>query len=163
MKYSVWKTITLGVHQSVEAYSTAIESTGFKISPYARQMLAKTLIIAQQVTLELFSATTAELGFLNGATFKQICARIKELGYELCPAEVGPALRLAYPDQPNGEWCRIVMETLSDSDGSPSVFLIEHDGGGLWLRSVWLYPADVWSPASRWVFCRRAGSAVSGK
>jgi len=151
--FPIWRTITLGLHPSVVAYTTVIESANFKIGDYARQMLAKMAIATEPITLELFSATTAELGFINGATFAQICARIKELGYEFCPAEVGPAARIAYPDQPNGEWRRIVMETITDSGGDPSVFNLGRDGG-LWLDSRWIDPDFVWGPAYRWVFGR---------
>ena len=61
-----------------------------------------------------------QLGFPNGATLKEIYAKAKDLGLELCPAEVGPLLRLNYPDQPNGEYLRIAMETINDSDGRAS-------------------------------------------
>ena len=61
-----------------------------------------------------------ELGFNDGAYYKDICTKALELGLELCPAEVGPALRLVYKDQSRGEWLRIAMEAITGSDGAAS-------------------------------------------
>ena len=45
------------------------------------------------------------LGFGNVAPHQEVESRAIEMGLEVCPPEVGPQLRLQYPDQPAGE-CR---------------------------------------------------------
>lgn len=96
--------------------------------------------------------TVAELGFKNGARRDAIYARAIELGLQLCPAEVGPALRLQYPDQPYGEWLRIAMEPVAVSVGFLEVFGVGLDSDGRWLDSRYGGPADVWRAFNRWVF-----------
>ena len=63
------------------------------------------------------------------ATGSYACAL--ELGLELCPAEVGPVLRLAYKDQPLSRWLIIAMNVITVSVGGLSVFRVEHDDRGL--------------------------------
>jgi hypothetical protein len=101
--------------------------------------------------------SVAELGFREGAKYSEIRARALELGLglELCPAEVGPALRLAYKDQPRGEWLIIAMNTISVSDGDLRVFRVGHDDGGLWLGGDYRRPGDFWRSDRRFVFVRR--------
>ncbi len=73
-----------------------------------------------------------------------------EWGLEKCPPGIGPALRVAYQDQPVGSWFSIYMEPITDSDGRPSVFGLNRRGDRLKLRSGWA--GDRWDPRSRWVF-----------
>ena len=150
--FTVWKTITLGLQKSAEDYKKSLESNGFQISGYACQILKKILVSQTEIMLDLVILTVAELGFKRGTTFQQICSRAKELGLELCPAEVGPALRLAYSDQPCGEWLRITMEPIPDSGGRSDVFSVDRDGGERWLDTDWFGSGGVWAPGTRVVF-----------
>jgi hypothetical protein len=149
---NVWKTIPLGIHPSPAAYRKALKSSGFKVSSCADDILNKVSVASQQTDVDLVVLTVAELGFVKGATRKEIYARAQELGLQLCPAEVGPALRLAYPDQPYGEWLIIAMESITDSSGDPDVFLVDHDDDGRWLSSIYGNPDDFWHADRRWVF-----------
>ena len=85
-------------------------------------------------------------------TWKEICDRALELGFELCPNEIGPQLRLQYADQPKGEWLLIGMEPITVSDGHLLVFLVAHDGDGQWLHGLLGYPDYRWNAGSRFVF-----------
>ncbi|MFH1129199.1 MAG: hypothetical protein V1686_00470, partial [Patescibacteria group bacterium] len=115
--FPIFKTVTLGVHKSVEAYRKALSEAGFRIGDWASDILNKIKVSQNQVQLDLVKVTVKDLGFVEATSLKQIYAKAKKLGLNLCPNEVGPALRLAYPDQPNGERIRIAMEPISDSDG----------------------------------------------
>src|SRR5258708_6667307 len=93
-----------------------------------------------------------DLGFQGSATTDQVYAKAKELGLDLCPAEIGPHLRLKYQDQPYGDYFYIGMPQISGSDGDLDVFRVSHGGGGLWLDDSWAIPANEWSPGIEFVF-----------
>src|SRR3989344_2730916 len=150
--FPTWRKLQIGLLRSVESYRALLTEDGFRISDYASQILNKVKLVKVLTTLELVVVSVAELGFLEGATFAQIVERARQLGLELCPAEVGPALRLAYKDQPKGEWLRIAMEPVAGSDGRLFVFFVGCDDDGLWLRTLWFYPRNVSGPGFRWVF-----------
>ena len=96
-------------------------------------------------------ASVADLGFSNGASYKDICAKAIEIGLELCAAEVGPVLRLTYDDQPRGEWLRVAMEAIIDQ-GDSLIFQIGHDGNKLWLDADCGEPGRIWFCDDRFVF-----------
>lgn len=136
----------------------------FQVSSYARSMLHSKKHFIDPVnerhrerqghpeTITLVRLTVADLGFPRGATTEEIYERAKTLGLELCPAEVGPYLRLAYADQPMGEWFYIGMKKITDADGYPDVFGIGRNGFGLWLFGSWADPEQHWDPDCRFVF-----------
>ena len=153
-KLPTWRTITIGAHSSLATLGQSLANGGFRVSDFANRLLGKMKLVRAAKKLELVVVTVAELGFPNGATFAQIVKVAKQLGLSLCPAEVGPALRLDYKDQPNGEWLRIAMKPVTDSGGGLRVFGVGHDSGGLWLGTLWFRPECVWGPGARWVFVR---------
>ena len=148
----VWKTISLGAYKSSEAYEQKLEEKGFRIGDWARKILQKITVSQTVVKLDLCVMTVAELGFKGNARYDAICARIVEIGGQLCPAEVGPALRLLYEDQPYGEWNLIAMEAIKDSDDDLEVFAVGHDGDDRWLRAYYGRPDRLYYPDSRVVF-----------
>ena len=150
--FPVWRTITCGIHESTQAFRESLTGQDVRISTYAADILEKTEIASEESEVQLARVTVAELGFPEGATYEQICARAKERGLQLCPAEVGPALREQYKDQPQGEWLIIAMESIADSDGDLSVFAVGHGGDDLWLHTYWSDPRSSWSPDYSFVF-----------
>lgn len=120
-----------------------------------------------QVNTVLLSV--ADLGFLDGALTREIIGsdhdrdlfgnsapftggRGKQLGLELCPAEVGPHLRLEYIDQPSGERLYVAMKPIAASDGEPRIFVIAHDAAGLSLDAARARPDDRWTPNDKFLF-----------
>ncbi len=157
-KFPIWRTLKLGTgHQTADDFRKVIKKANCKISDWANDILGKPDFTAstEEQEVELVVASVAELGFPNGATREKIYAKAKELGLDLCPAEVGPQLRLQYKDQPMNEWLLIGMEPITDSVGSLEVFYVERDGGGRWLSSYCDGADGVWHGAYRWVFVRR--------
>lgn len=152
--FSIFRTIKLGTCADLTALKVAVNAAGGRISDYANDLLNHRdfTIAAEEIEVDLVVASVAELGFEDGATYADICAKAQELGLQICPAEVGPQLRLQYTDQPNGEWLRIAMDPIADRDGRRSVFDVVRDRGELWL--VWDSgrPDRVWSADDRFVF-----------
>jgi hypothetical protein len=83
--------------------------------------------------VNLVLTTVSDLGFgENGASLGDVYARASQLGLAPCPAEAGPILRLAYPDQPLGEYLHIAMEPVARFDGRPTHFTVAKGLAG-WL------------------------------
>jgi len=74
--------------------------------------------IKTPVELDLVVLSVFELGFGDEASLHDIYARAVALGFELCPAEVGPALRLRYLEQPPGDFLHIAMKPVAKYNGA---------------------------------------------
>jgi hypothetical protein len=155
-----------------EEWIAELEKLGINIGDYARQMLKSSDFVNRTVkrgvidkllgrkdtsspekeTAELIRLTVFDLGFPGGATTNDIYAKAEELGLELCPAEVGPALRKQDRDQPMNEFLIVGMEPIADSDGGPRVFRLCRVGDGLWLDDGWAGPDLGWNPGYLFVF-----------
>lgn len=151
----VWQTIKIGTGvKSGKAFCSELEKKDFRIGDWARDVLKQKAftIAAQEEDVDLVSLSVTDLGFKKGARYDAICTRGLELGLELCPAEVGPQLRLQYLDQPRGEWLVIAMGALRGSDGRLSVFRVAHDDDGRWLGTCCADPDDFFGGDRRFVF-----------
>jgi hypothetical protein len=154
-QWETWKTITIGELKSVKTCIKNLEKVGVEVSRWAGNFLGNVEFSREKRKLELIRLSVAELGFPKGAKLKDIYARAKEQGLDLCSAETGPALRLAYQDQPVGEWILIAMEPVLDSDGGLAIFRVDRDTGDLWLHARCGNPDDVWGPGDQFLFLRR--------
>jgi hypothetical protein len=95
----------------------------------------------------------ADLGLPNHATTKEIYNRAGELGLELCPAEVGPYLRLALADTHTFTVsCKIAMELVA---GNQYVFNLYSHKDELVLGVLGVTPDVEWLSSNRFVFRRR--------
>lgn len=152
LAFPVFKTITLGVYESGKAYSRALARAGFTIGDWASNILDKIQVSQSRVQLDLVVRSVAELGFDKATRYDAICAKAKELGLQLCPAEVGPTLRLTYSDQPYREWFWIAMEPILDSDGALRVFEVRHVSSARCLYGYCGTPDCLWDPDDRFIF-----------
>ncbi len=151
----IWKTIKIGTGlKAADDFRKALKKADRKISDWGNDILGKPEFAVSETEqeIDLVNISVAELGFKNGAHLRDIYARAKELGLELCLAEVGPQLRLQYINQPLGEWLRVAMEPIADSDGDLYVFRVGCDDVGLWLGSGSGNPGFFWSGDDRWLF-----------
>ncbi len=162
------KHIKLGTLKNADAIRQALTGQGYRISDWASNILSKPAftVASAETSLELVQVAVGELGFEQGHTLivgypdvkllvtrEQIYDRALKKGLVLCPAEVGPQLRLQYPDQPMGEWMLIAIEPIADSGGDLNVFCVERDSAGCWLHAC--TDAGYWDQRTRWVFARR--------
>jgi hypothetical protein len=130
----IWRTITLGT--GVDAYREALDAAGIKVGDSADEVLGRPAFsyarIKTQVELALLSV--AELGVeANTVSRAEVYRRAKQVGLELCPAEVGPQLRFDYRSQPVGEVLDIAMEPIATYSGALTVLALVNFGSGLAL------------------------------
>lgn len=95
--------------------------------------------------------------FGNSAPFSG--GRVRQLGLQLCPAVLGPEIRLQYTDQPLGERLFIAMKPIASEDGEPRIFVVAHEANGLALDTARARPDDYWAPDDLFVFSLRNLSA----
>lgn len=141
--------------KSAEQLISEMEAAGINLSDYARSMLlnkAEFISTKNPEEMTLIRLTVGDLGFKTSATTTQVFERAEELGLELCPPDTGPNYRIKYRNQPLGEYFRIGMKPISDSDGRPNVFDLGHDGVSLWLSDACATPDSAWRPDSEFVF-----------
>ncbi len=150
--WKTWKTIKLGTFKNVDEIRKALKAGKHSIGDWANNILGKPAFKVSETEqdVELVNVSVEELGFKNGASYADICKRALELGLDLCPAEVGPQLRLQYKDQPKGTYVVVAMEAITDSDGDLRVFDVRRRDDGEQYLSAFNGYADY-----RFVFLRR--------
>lgn len=156
-EFKIWKTIKLGTGiKTAGDFQKALESNGCRVSDWAEDILGNPAFTsaAEEIEVDLVKVTVGELGFKDGARRDQIYDRVRELGLEICPPEVGPQLRLQYKDQPKGEWILVGMEPIADSGDGLLVFRVGRHDSELWLGVYRDDPGGVWLSGSQWVFVR---------
>lgn len=158
IKFQIWKTIKLGTGlKDADAFHKALLLENFCINDWANDILDNPsfTVATEEVKVDLVKVSVGELGFRQGS-YQQICAGAFERGLKLCPAEVGPQLRLQYKDQPNCTWIRVAMETIIGSLGRrPSIFVVGRDAAGLfWLHEASVHPEHLFHASECFVFIR---------
>jgi hypothetical protein len=118
-------------------------------SDWGRGILQKTEFSKESKEYDLVRFSVAQLGFLNGATTEEIYKKAKDLGLELCPAEVGPLLRLQSKIK---DWTLIAMEQITDRDGDPRLFYLHSSGDQLRLDGGIAGSVRQWSSDRQFVF-----------
>lgn len=131
-----WKTIELCTCNSPNALRKELIDAGFRIGEWGDDILKRIKVVGKKVSLDLYLFTVGELCGKN-SPWKDIWAKLDELGFAKVPAETGAELRKQYPDQPVGEWVWIVMEPITDSDGILGVFDVGCDSVGRWLSGFY--------------------------
>lgn len=154
-EFPIWKTVRLGTCKSSSGYAKALRSAGMRIGGWGGDILSKISYSKEEIDLNLVVLSVAELGFKEGATYVEICAKAIQLGLELCPAEVGPALLLQYGDPPQrGERLYIAMEAISNRLNYRCIFTVEHNAGAWLDGDNGGHLVHFWSAAARFVFVR---------
>ena len=151
----IWKTVKLGICKSPDEYRKAFKQARISIGDWGNDILDRISCSQQEVEVNLAVLSVSELGFNRRAKFKYLCAKARELGLQLCPDDVGPALRLSYKDQPGDECLRIAMNAVTNSYGYyDSIFEVVHEEGELRLGGNCGEPDICRSIRSRFVFVR---------
>ena len=90
--------VKLGVFKTIGEYREELKAQGCEISPSADAMLQSPnfSISTEPVEVELVRVTFPEYRAVNNFTLSEAYSAVYSLGLDLCPHEVGLALRLAY-------------------------------------------------------------------
>ncbi|MFA5087260.1 MAG: hypothetical protein WC470_03110 [Candidatus Paceibacterota bacterium] len=148
-EFEVWKTVKIGTFQNVDAIRETLRKENVLVQKYANSMLQEIPLTTSEIEINLVSRSVAELGFKDGAEYEDICQRAKEIGLELCPAEVGPQLSRGY----NGQVELIIaMEPIYGNGPVRELFTVLAGCQGPWLYSRSGNPKAVWHAEERFVF-----------
>src|SRR3989338_581570 len=154
----IFKTINLGTGlKTADDFRKSLLDSGNKVSSEANGILGNPAftVAVEKIKIDLAIKSVDELGFKDGAIRQQIYGRANELGLDLCPAEVGPQLRLQYKDQPEEEQLIVAMNPIAGSGGALFLFYVERCASGLWLGGFCGDPGRIWHADYRFVFARR--------
>ena len=162
----VWKTITIGELAGVNAVRAAMDVAPCPIfiGDWADEILGRpSFPFSRKPTeLDLVVVSVADLGFGDqGAPLRDIYARALASGLELCPAEVGPVLRLNYLDQPPGEFLHVAMRPVARYSGELVDLTLGNGGNDLLLIGGDARPEAMLPGSVRLVFVRPRPDAIS--
>jgi hypothetical protein len=150
----IWKTITLGIHDSADSLRQAVRR-------HAGRLAGEALdgpdfgISKVKTDVDLVVLSAAELGFeAESEPLAEIYAQAARIGLELCPAEVAPQLRLQYLDQPLGEFLHVAMKPLATEGGDFVNLSLANGGAGLLLIGGDGSPGLMVPSTLRFVFVR---------
>lgn len=161
-----WRSVALGTGlRTGQQFIEAMEREGFivtksakivllEVDPYNSKFLAGN--IHKKIWLTML--TPRDLGFTKPRSADDICTKALTLGFELCPIELGPQLRLQYPNQPVGEKIAIGMQSYTTrKDALQRFFVVKHTSHGQELdccfaNAVNGKPPHLWDVDSKWVF-----------
>lgn len=146
-------TINLGTGlTTADDFRIAFTAAGCWITEHANDILNSPAFRVAEATTKITLAirSVADLGFDSFPTYQELCARARELGLELCPAEVGPQLRLQHLSQPALQWLKIAMEPIIHASGHPVIFPVDRSISGGYLGTR--YADSLWCKLDQFVF-----------
>lgn len=158
--------VLVGIHDEIDDVREALGRAGMKVGDQAKAILRSSAfsLNATEAEVQLVVASVADLGFGDeGASLGAVHARARSLGLELCPAEVGPQLRLRYRNQPVGEWLRVAMAPIATDDGGLADFTLGNGGEGQLLIGSDAHPDVRVSAMTQFVFAvpQPGGSVIA--
>ena len=134
--FRTWRTTTIGSYKGVNTYRDALDAAKIKIGDAADEILGRAAFpyAREKTVVELTVVSAAELGVESDeSSLSDVYERARQVGLNLCPAEVGPQLRLDYHNQPLGEALDIAMEPVATYSGDLTILTLVNWGTGLML------------------------------
>jgi hypothetical protein len=159
----IWKRITIGTYKGVNAVREALDAARMRVGNSADEILGRPAFpfSKTKAELDLVVLTAADLGFPTGSTpIAEIYRRALQRGLELCPAELGPQLRLQYVNQPLGEFLHIAMQPIATWRGDLVDLTVANGGAGLLLLGGDGSPDLTLHSSVKFVFVRPARIAM---
>ena len=113
-----------------------MRKAGIKITHSADDILGRISFSAEEKDVEVVFVWIKDFDFNVGGYYNEVCRKAKDLGMDLCPAELGPQLRLQCRKEiNNGTWVVVAMEPIADEDGKLKLFRIGRFDNCLWLST----------------------------
>lgn len=164
IKFTSWKTINIGTYKSTYDLREMLIKSHFKIDQLVESVITTPLftITDTEREIQLVNISSEELGYKGGCKYEYLYKKAEKLGLKICPAEVGPQLRLQYTNQPKGEYLYIAMIPIEDrrehwgsiTNNGSRIFEIKHDKHGLGLGYSEIdWESFVTSSQQRFIFC----------
>jgi hypothetical protein len=155
----IWKTIKLGDYRNIGAIRSALDNSpcpiGFGDSVDEAIGRPAFPFTKTKLNLDLVVVSAADLGFPeDGASLLNVYDRAIAIGLELCPADLGPTLRLNYLDQPRSEFLHIAMRPVALYNRELVDFSLGNDGNRLLLVGGDGRPEAVLPGTVRFIFVR---------
>jgi hypothetical protein len=129
-----WRMVSIGTYKNVAAMREALDGAGPRIAigETANEIMGRPLFQYAQLPtrLRLYRVRGSDLGYQDNdnVSLHDVYQRASELEYDLCPAEVGPMLRLSYLDQPPREFLDIAHLPVHRYGGQPIRLMVGYDG-----------------------------------
>lgn len=129
--------VDFGSNRSLNEIYAEFTNKGCWIHPRAEQLLEQLAAWhpVKESHLKLVAVSVRNLGFPKGGKYISITTSALNQGLELCPPQVGYALRLSYLDQTGSKPLYIAMCPIIHSLGNPFIFVVTTGSGGLLLYS----------------------------
>jgi hypothetical protein len=138
-KWKVWKTIKIG-GKSDSVLNKQIESD-LSFKGWGYNYLPEYTTDSSERSIDLVVVSVADLGYKEDyeVIYNDLVRAAESQGLKLCPAEVGPQLRLQYRNQPKDEWLYVMMDPIMEPplnscvQGYAHIFNVAHQREGLAL------------------------------
>lgn len=185
MEFQTWKTIKLGTGlRTANDFKIALNTAGCRLGWYGTDTILNSptfTVSTSEIEVELVNVSIAQLKHSHSdyewcedgdVRFDEIYERARSLNLGICPAEVGPQLRLQYLDQPQKNDTDEEIAGKADFDlhigmepviinNNPTqerefgIFYLNHSNSGLYLATTQANAADSHCGFLRFVFIKR--------
>jgi hypothetical protein len=142
--------------------SSRLESKGFRIGTYARQILTSTKSDSYDRNHRLEAGRKYQVVLVPGRevrgkrTTADLQAYAKKFGYAVPKAGIIPRVREGISDEQMKEmdiwYIAGLHDPIKDSGGFPSVLDLHRYADGSWLRARWGNPANEWGDGGAFAF-----------
>lgn len=128
-QFRTWKTVVLGRQASAAAYKEALASAGHRVIPNAGCRIIldiqNFIVSPTEKSVNLVLVTHEDLGIDKDSEYLEVCQAAADRGLELCPMEVGPALRLQFKQRAGDFVVMGMLDAADEFDCTLSFFLIK--------------------------------------
>jgi hypothetical protein len=147
--------VQIGTYSNASLMRDALKSNpDIQVGNWAWQILLEIIPRDSKRLLQPEALSVRDLGFSQGGLREKIynIATLESLSRS--PLELGPLLRLAYLDQPEGECLIIGALPFEIDDRGEFLFRLFRQGNVLWLDTYKVTKKKIWLPDELFVFAR---------